>query len=73
MSANSDAIDQALALVTCASAGDVPAARAVLLGLTDEQLRRLALHLAGRGLVMGAAFWRERVEALQAELDRLTR
>lgn len=47
MSANSDAIDQALALVTCASAGDVPAARAVLLGLTDEQLRRLALHLAG--------------------------
>lgn len=28
---------------------------------------------AGRGLVMSAAFWRERVEALQAELDRLTR
>lgn len=28
---------------------------------------------AGRGLVMGAAFWRERVDSLQAELDRLTR
>lgn len=28
---------------------------------------------AGRGLVMGAAFWRERVDTLQAELDRLTR
>lgn len=28
---------------------------------------------AGRGLVMGAVFWRERVEALQAELDGLTR
>lgn len=28
---------------------------------------------AGRGLVMSAAFWRERVEALQQELERLTR
>lgn len=32
-----------------------------------------ACAYAGRGAVMNASFWRERVDALQAELDRLTK
>ena len=47
MSAQSDATDRALSLVTCASVNDAPAAAAVLAGLPVEQLQRVALHLSG--------------------------